>query len=193
MKKIFNSLTSKVVCVFALALFTGMAYGQCPVGETNISATYTTGAFNNENGWLLWNASAGSVVLDGGNDPAAGTMKACVPDGDVIELYSFETFGDGWNTPANLVVSTCETGAVNGCAEQTDDLFTWAHPDTGTGGAANMGAPGGLLAQSFSVACVVATCEIVCPADIAVGNDPGECSAAVELPDPVLMLSLIHI
>ena len=124
MKKIFNLLTKQVTCVFALLLLAGMTYGQCPAGETNVDVCYTAGGFNAENGWLLWNATTGAVQLDGGNDPAEGTMTTCVTDGDVIELYVFETFGDGWCLPACIDVKTNESGLVNGCAAQNEALIT---------------------------------------------------------------------
>ncbi len=213
MKKIINLLTQSLAVLSLVLVSMSLGYGQCSPGQINVDVSYTAGGFNGENGWLLWNATAGTptgpmasaaagcdpnatVVYsgDGGMNPVAGTTSICVADGSSVELYLFETFGDGWCAPACIDVSVNEDGSNNGCDPLSVAAFTSCPggPNALFSGATpeNMGTPaGGVLAASFTVTgsgCAPPSCSIECPDDIVLSTDPGVCSAFVELPEPVL-------
>ena len=104
--KNFNRL---IALVTSFVLFGVVAYAQCPAGQTNVDVTYIAGGFNAENGWALYDATAGTMLAcasSGGAGPVAGTTNVCVVDGNNIELHTFESFGDGWCPPASIEVAT---------------------------------------------------------------------------------------
>lgn len=195
MKKIYNLLTSSVACIMVMTLAVTVATAQCPPGQTNVEVTYTAGGFNFENGWALWDATTGTELLcapTGGLGPAAGTQSVCVTDNNAIELRGFETFGDGWCPPANIVVAVNETGAANGCANPNGGpagvaqvIYDGDSGASGTGAYACTGNPSaGAIAVSFSTFCP--SCEATCPDDIEVSTDDGVCEATVTIPNPTL-------
>jgi len=106
---------------------------QCPAGQTNVDITYTTGGFNGENGWALWDATAGVVLACDSPDPAGGTTSVCITDGNTIELQGFESFGDGWCAPANISVDVNETGIANGASGQMANLYSGNTTASGNG------------------------------------------------------------
>ena len=196
MKKIFNLFTHQLTGVFALVMLVGAAYGQCPTGQSNVDITYQTGGFNGENGWALVNTStmppsALACAPTGGAGPAAGVTSVCVPDGATIQLYAWETFGDGWCAPAMITGEITEDGSANGgCTFVGDALFAPMSAGmavSGTGGmtcpptAAQIGAAQAVGA-AFTTGC--STCEITCPDDVTVSNDTGVCGAFFECPPP---------
>ena len=210
MKKIYHLFTQRIALVLAMMFTVGMLSAQCPAGQTNVDVDYTAGGFNGENGWALFDATAGVVLAcasTGGAGPATGVTSVCVTDGNTIQLATFETFGDGWCPPAEIDVLVNETGAANACAAPAglppgamSSLIggpqSLANMGTAAGNGAYTCVVGGALPANafisgeFSTFCPI--CEIICPADIVVGNAPGLCaSAPVAIADPTL--SLIHI
>lgn len=203
MKKIYNFLTKLTVCC-VMMLAVQVSYGQCPAGQTNVDITMANETFQGENAWFLWDATAGSAVACVNSNPGQwvnnSTVSACVNDGNTIELYGYESFGDNWNG-ATLTVETNETGAVNGCGPNNILLFDGGSsgPDdndrtAGFGdGGINCATPDdpvftnqvGALITSFSTVCLV--CDVVCPANITVATEDGVCEATVAVPDPQLI------
>ncbi len=179
MKKIYNFLTKLTACT-VLLLSVQVMYGQCPVGQTEVSVTMSGEIFTGENDWLLWDATAGSSVRCQTTWTNNLTVTACATDGNTIELYGYETFGDGWNG-GTLDVAITEDGSVNGCLMQNTPVFSGGAV-SGTG--ATSCVPGnGVLFTTFSTACISG---LTCPDDITASNDPGVCEALVTIPDPVV-------
>src|SRR5690606_17259559 len=106
---------TKLLCV-VMAVFLGYhANAQCPVGSTEVTVTYTTGTFDTENAWSLWDATSGTELLCyATNQSGASTQTTCVTHDNNIELRTWESFGDGWNG-STITVATTEDGTVNGC------------------------------------------------------------------------------
>ena len=96
MEKIkFTKILSFCLMVFGMfAAQTG--YAQCPAGQANVEVTYFSGSFNQENSWLLWDATAGAEVLCDDATSVPGVYPACATIGNTLELYVWDTFGDGW-------------------------------------------------------------------------------------------------
>ncbi|MFT6021661.1 MAG: hypothetical protein ACI9CQ_004471, partial [Saprospiraceae bacterium] len=67
----FTKIMTLCLMVFGM-LSTQTSQAQCPVGQTEVTVTMTVGGFNNENSWVLWDATAGAEVSCGGQGPAAG-------------------------------------------------------------------------------------------------------------------------
>jgi len=189
MKKIFNLFTHQISCVVAMMMLVGVSYGQCPMNETQLCVTYVTGGFNAENGWALWNAST-STPIAGFQNPAAGVSMFCVPDGDVIELYAFETFGDGWCPPAMISVAACEDGSNNGgCVNNSEYIAPTSTTAAGNGGFTGANHTAGELVPTSNPAFAqivtgCSECEIECPDDVTVSNSVGLCGAFFECPPP---------
>lgn len=194
MKKIYNLLFNLMPCLVFLLMVT-VASAQCPAGETKVDVTYTVGAFNGENGWALWDATAGVELLcqpTGGAGPAGGTSSVCVTDNNTIELRGFETFGDGWCAPANIVVEVNETGAANGCGMPNGGapgsvqlIYDGNTGASGTGAYGCTGNPSnGAIGVSFSTFCP--SCIVDCPDDVTVSTEDGICEATVTIPSPTL-------
>lgn len=195
MKKIYNLLSNIVPCLVVMMLVVTVASAQCPVGQTKVDVTYTTGGFNGENGWSLYDVTAGVELLcedTGGSGPPAGTQSVCVTDNNTIELRGFETFGDGWCPPANIVVAVNETGAVSGCGMPNGGapgvpqvIYDGNTGASGTGSYSCTGSPGGTTAVSFNTFCP--SCLVTCPpSTIEVGTEDGVCEATVDIPNPTL-------
>ena len=186
-----------------LVLSVQVSYAQCPVGQTEVSITMSGETFTGENAWLLYDATAGSAVACVNSNPNEWvnnqTVTACVNDGNTIELYGYESFGDGWNG-GQLDVWTTESGAANGCMNQNIFLFSGASSAFDNDRAAGTADSGincvtpndasfpnqvGDLMTTFSTMCVppVVTCP---PSPITVDTDPGVCDATFMVPDPVL-------
>ncbi len=189
MKLIYSQI--KYIACFAL-VFGAMhsVKAQCPPQSQQVCVTYTSGSFNTENSWLLYDASAGVELACDGTSPTVGTTMACVPSGNTVELYAYETFGDSWNG-ATLALDMCEDGSNNGCDAQGQQLLAATGNPGGASG--NATAPcgsdmtgTGALAWSGVINEQGAGCIqcITCPADITVNNDPGVCGAFVNVPLP---------
>ncbi len=201
MKKMYN-LFIKLTSCFVLMLAVVTAYGQCPVGQTEISITTDNETFTGENSWFLWDATANSAlacVNSGLNQWVNGATTAiCVTDGNTIELYGYESFGDNWNN-GTITAESSEDGSANGCGNQSIVFFDGGSPGpddndrtAGFGdGGINCSTPDdpvftnqqGFLITSFSTVCV---CAFTCPDDVTVGTDDGVCEATVTIPDPEL-------
>ena len=192
---------TQILCLAFMTLMSFQAMAQCPVGETNVTVTYQSGIFDNENAWSLWDATAGvELACYASNDLGNSTQSACVTQGNDIELRAFESFGDNWNG-ATVAVATSDDGSENGCDPDMETLYG---PNGNPGGADGNGTyfctsspQNGALAFSFNIEACGAppgggggpgACSILCPPDITVTTDPydGElsCDAYVEI-DPV--------
>ena len=199
MKKIFNLFTHQFASVIALVMLVGVAYGQCPIGQAQVTVTYTTGGFNGENGWALVNAStAPPTVLAGFQNPPAGATSVCAPQGSNIQLLTFETFGDGWCAPAMITAAITEDGSANNMclfgANSADNMClfevnpVFAPLSAGAGASGNGAFSAANLANGVVAGSVTTQscpdCVITCPDDIVVGNDTGVCGAFIECPPP---------
>ena len=185
MKKIFNLFTQQTALAFAMLLVVGGLSAQCPANQVNVDVDYATGAFDAENGWALFDATAGQV-LECYSTFTTGDQASsvCVPAGNNIEVYAWETFGDNWNG-ATLSVTVNEDGSVNGCIPSMDAILDM---DGNPGGADGngvftcvVGGPlpaNGALAATFTTSCVIPECMIVCADDqLVIGNAPGLCAS----------------
>jgi hypothetical protein len=200
MKKMYNLLFNLMPCLFVMTLAVTVASAQCPVGQTKVDVTYTTGGFNGENSWVLYDVTAGVDLLCQTSNPPGGTQSVCVTDNNVIELQGYESFGDGWCPPANIVLAVNENGSANGCANPNGaspgtviELYNGNTGASGNGtalcnnsGTSTTGSTGA-VAVSFSTFCP--SCDVTCPDDITVGTDPGVCQALVTIPDPTIAVS----
>ena len=173
------------------------SFAQCPVGQTNVTVSTTSGTFDAENGWELVDATANTVLLCESSGPgiaAPGSFSTCVVDGNSIELHTFDDFGDTWNG-AMIGVSSSEDGSVNGCGAQMFELIPLFEPgDPGpaqTNPTCNVGgAPTGTSTNIFGpfvTACN--TCMVICPTDPDDGDsifefetDPGLCAGTATIP-----------
>jgi len=214
MKKIYSLIQFSLLAMVIFSSAATNLNAQCADGTTEVSVTMSNETFDGENSWLLWDATAG-MALAGVNSnatsmPAGGTpavpcanttpsggwvdgqtVSACVTDGNVIELYTYESFGDGWQN-GNLLVETTEDATAFvavPCAPQNFLLFDGSSTASdndlvaGTGdGGIDCTTPGaGVLSASFSTACI-SGCDIECPEDIVANTDPGVCVANTILP-----------
>lgn len=180
MKKIYNYLTKLTACA-VLLLSVQVMFGQCPNGQTEVSITMSGETFTGENDWLLWDATANTSVRCQTVWTNNATVTACATDGNTIELYGYESFGDGWNG-GQLDLATSEDGSVNGCVPQNIFLFSGASNASGNG-FTNCTPGAGDLMFSFSTACISG---VTCPDDITASTEPGVCEATVTIPDPAL-------
>ena len=126
----FTKLTCWCALV-VLALFGAQtSFAQCPVGQTNVTVSTTSGTFDAENGWELVDATTNTVLLCESSGPgiaAPGSFSVCVTDGNSIELHTYDDFGDTWNG-AMIGVSSNEDGSVNGCGSQMFELIPLFQP-----------------------------------------------------------------
>ncbi len=200
MKKLkFTNIFSLCLMVFGL-FAVQTANAQAPVGEAQIEVEYTGGSFNGENSWLLWDATAGAEVLCDDAASVPGVYTANVTQGNTIELYAWETFGDNWNG-ATIEVRYNEDGSVNACAANMDVILAADGNPGGADGNGSLnacpgGTPadggGGALATSFVVALDLCPggatgCELFCPTPVIVATtDAGsDCTALVTVPQPL--------
>ena len=154
--KNISKISIRILSSLALLFFTIVSYGQ-----TTYEVTYTGGSFNNENSWLLWDATAGSELLCDDATSVPGTYSVPVPSGNTVELYAWESFGDNWNG-ATLQLArgsvspdpSCATGEIlygpngnPGGADGNGSLFSCPGGSPTDGG-------GGALAFTFINACL---------------------------------------
>ncbi len=190
---------TQLLCLVMFTLYGFQAIAQCPTGETNVTVTYTSGIFDEENAWSLYDATAGvELACYATSQTGANSQSACVTQGNDIELRTFESFGDGWDN-ASIDVSTSDDGSSNGCDPDNESLF-FSNADNiaiGNGSYFCTGNPqAGNLVFSFNLdACFTPPpggggtgCSILCPPDITVTTDPYDgdlsCDAYVTI-DPV--------
>ena len=95
-----SSISIRILSTLALLFYTMLSYGQ-----STYDVTYTSGIFNGENSWLLWDATTNSELLCDDEPSAPGTYSVPVPAGHSIELYLWESFGDNWNGGASISLS----------------------------------------------------------------------------------------
>jgi len=194
---------TKILCLclmFFGVLGTQKMMAQCPVGQTQVCVTTIAGAFDTENGWELVDVTANTVLACESSGPGvvAGMTMVCATDGNVLELHTYDDFGDTWNG-AEIEVATCEDGSVNGCTANNNVLLPSFQPGDPGPAQANGnpcpagGAPSGVSTNIFPVAaagdiaCIM--CTINCPVDPVDGdsiftavNTPGLCEGAVVIP-----------
>jgi subtilisin-like proprotein convertase family protein len=133
------------LCLMFCGLFSSLnIQAQCPVGRTRVNLAMSGETFTGENGFILWNATAGQALVRVGTNNTPGvacppgvvpastgsglwingqSVNVCAPDGATLQLFTYESFGDAWNG-GNLVVTTNENGSINGCNAQNLALYT---------------------------------------------------------------------
>ena len=105
MKKIYSLIQFCLAAMVIISSAASSLNAQCMDGTTEVSVTMTGEAFDGENSWLLWDATAGMTLAGVNSNPAASTpcanttasgmwtdnqtVTACVPDGNVIEPVSY--------------------------------------------------------------------------------------------------------
>lgn len=88
------------------ALFTvmaGLAYAQCPTGETEVTMTIVTDRYGDETEWVVTGTGGSPTYASGGpytTQNSAGEypqtpVTFCVPDGTVLTITVTDTYGDG--------------------------------------------------------------------------------------------------
>lgn len=135
-----------------------------------ITLDWTPGGWAYEVGWEIVQVSNGAVVhceATLGANPASQTIN--LDENNTYNVYGYDDWGDGWNG-GNLEV------LVSGVSLGNFTLAGGGNPNSCNGSYS-----GGPLLGSFTVA---APCDITCPADITVDNDPGECGAQIDVPLP---------
>lgn len=196
MKNIY-SLILTVACIVLCAV---------SVNAQQATVTYTSGFFDNENGWQLVDVTPivtedcdGNIVAIPNEEVvsclATGSLPAgiggptfntteMVTTGNQYELRAYETFGDGWADNATWIptIALVSDGGVS---------FGPTTPATSGTGPVNCGGTNanGDLLFSFTANPPDAggggnNCVILCPDDIVVDTDPGVCSATLQLPPP---------
>ncbi len=157
MKSIFN-LFKYTACTIVM-----MCMVQTVSAQTQLSLTvnYTSSTFDNENGWEL-QANGAQVATYATGDTGPASITACVLPGDALDLYTYESFGDGWGGSSVDVVwgGTSLTGGP---------IFP---PSSGNGNCCAAAGTGDLV---WSGAAPVPACVMTCPADQAVSTAPGTC------------------
>jgi len=191
--KLIYSQIKNIACLVLVFGAIQTISAQCPAGQTQVCVEYGSGSFNGENSWLLWDATAGTDIACDDAPSVPGTYTACATNGNTLELYAFETFGDNWNG-ATLSLSICENGSANGCDAQSSLLYG---PDGNPGGADGNGSlnscpggtpfdqGGGALAFTLPGGTQCLMCS-TCADDITVNNDPGECGATLPIEYPII-------
>jgi len=154
-----------------LSFMVAFVFANVMMAQTQaITLDWTTGAFAAEPGYEIVQQSNGAVVAceqSGGSIPVDQTVN--LEENNTFDVYGHDSWGDGWNG-ANLEV------LVSGVS-----LGNFTLGGGGSGNSCNGVFSNGVYLGSFTVA---APCDITCPADITVDNDPGECGAQVDVPQP---------
>lgn len=134
------------------------------MAQITIERTFSPSIFGSEVGWQIVNQATNDVVdceATGFPAPSSAPVQLSVPAGD-YEVRAFDSFGDGWDNGQITVtqggVVLCQSGYSGGGSN------TCPGPTAGT------------VICSFQVA---APCNVICPGDIVVDNDPGQCGAVV--------------
>ncbi len=189
----------------------------CMTLQAQVTVNYVANAFDNETAWLLWDATDQVPLAQrelGVNQPfgTPTTVTVFPPTGNAIELYTYESFGDGWNGctielvcggtsifgPADPGTSGCDaTGSVvdeviiietivSPCTgELTEVEVSALAPDPG-GAQPVVGAPcpADLIASCTAPVNPLVGCDIICPDDLVLNTDPGVCTSNASLPGP---------
>jgi len=145
MQKLTRPLSNNLLFSFLGILFflssTKNLLAQCPTGSTEVTVTYTTGAFDNENSWVLWDAT-NNMSLACYEESQVGTniQTACVPNGAQIELITYESFGDGWHE-STISVEVSEDGTDGSSCSNiaSTSIFSNLAPINGEGSPNNPG------------------------------------------------------
>ncbi len=183
----------------------------CASMQAQVTVNYASGAFDNEVAWLLWDATD-NVCLATYEMGQTGSTSVTVfpPSGNNVELYAYESFGDGWNGAtieficgttsvfgpadsgadgANAAGSVCDETTtivqeISGCSGMLEDVeVVTFSPDPGTS-QPTIGAASAAVLVGACTAPVFTGCEITCPDDIQVDTEPGVCTSNVVLPEP---------
>ena len=152
------------------------------LSQASVDMTWTPGSWSSEPGFELIEVATGTVYYcEEAGFPAttpAGVTNLNLPYGD-YEVRGFDSFGDGWNGGtlsfdyAGITVFTT-TGPPNVGFSPSNN--------TCDGNASPVTDPSAAILGTFTIAPI--TCQITCPADITVDNDPGSCDAFVNVPLP---------
>lgn len=186
-----NNYAKQFSCLAILfllsVLYVNTASAQCADDQTEITISMGSELFSGDNGWVLWDATANSEILCVDAWVNNTDVTTCISNGNNIQLYAYESWGDGWEAVLTVTTSEDATNYTNGCAPNLGSvLFTGGYPDDGTFNTINCGTSPvgtGLLLGSFSTTCIL--CAITCPSDITVNADPALCGANVTLPLPI--------
>ncbi|MDG1297501.1 MAG: proprotein convertase P-domain-containing protein, partial [Saprospiraceae bacterium] len=163
MKKLNKQLFVGFSFLFAM-LFTNLI-----VAQQSITLEWAPGGFVGEVGYEVIQSSTGAVVAceqTGGAGPA--TQTVLLAEDETYDVRAFDSWGDGWN---GGVLSATTSGVTLG-------TFSLANGGGNTN-VCNGNNNNGIFLGSFFVA---APCDIECPADMTVDNDPGVCGADVTIP-----------
>ena len=165
MKKLNKQLFVGFSFMFALL------FANVMVAQQTLTLDWTTGAFANEPGYEIIQVSNGAVLAceaTYGATPVDVTVSA--PEGETYNVYGYDGWGDGWNGASLDVL-------VSGVS-----LGSYSLGGGGIGNSCNGVFSNGAFLGSFFVA---APCDIECPADMTVDNDPGVCGADVTVPPAI--------
>ena len=152
-------------------ILTVVCFVLCVVGSQSLNAqqatvTYTSGAFDCENGWQLVDATTNTLTAAcyGTGETGGATENAPLIPGNTYELRTFESFGDTWNGSTIALVA-------NGG-------FSYGPQDPGTmgNGSVTCGAPatGDVV---FTFVAQQPPCEMTCAPSITVNTAPGTCES----------------
>ena len=131
--QLFKNIRFILFSFFLLLIHGDPLAAQCPAGSTEVTVSYTTGAFDNENSWVLYDATNGvSLACYEESQQGANTQTACVPDNAQIELITYESFGDGWNN-STITVSISDDGSGGSTCTNVTDIFSSLSPLNGGG------------------------------------------------------------
>ena len=209
----FTKLLS-LCLLFLGVLGTSNLKAQCPNGQTEITITVNGEGFTNEVGWVLFDATAGTVLQCFDTEPTTvvngAAIPTCVPHGNSMEIYTYESFGDNWNGGMITVEATEDASAyTDGCLPVDGVVLSTFAPSAddnditaGTGdGGINCPTPdltAGALDFTFTTECLM--CTLTCPVDpvdgdgiFEFGTDPGVCEAAVTLPPATISADCVGV
>ncbi|MEZ4953746.1 MAG: MopE-related protein [Saprospiraceae bacterium] len=102
-----------ILFLLGLTVFQNDIHAQCPAGQIELTVTYQSASNDAENSWLLWDATTGTELLCDDAPAVASANTVCVVVGHTINLYVWETNGDGWNN-STIAISYSEDGSNNG-------------------------------------------------------------------------------
>ncbi|NBC03015.1 MAG: hypothetical protein GVY20_04835, partial [Bacteroidetes bacterium] len=180
----FTNLLSLFVSFVALFSVSSMNAQVVTCTTTGETITINTGddAFAGEVGWELFNVSTGEVVAYEQTGFPLGANQSVTFDVPVgqYELYGYDSFGDNWG---GFFGPTFDIEVVyqNQTVCSGNDV---AGPGNGTANASvacgGNNTNGTALCMTFQIG--DGACDVECPDDIVVDNDPGECGAFVNIP-----------
>ncbi len=160
--KTANSTLKQLLGVFVLLFVSAGVQAQ-----VNIVRTFSPGSFAAECGWEIINVGTNTVYdceAAGGTTPPTTPATLSVPAG-TYQVRAYDSFGDGWNGGQISItqggVSLCQATLSSGGFSNT---CPGPNPTPGT------------VICTFQVQ---QPCQVTCPGNIVVNNDPGQCGAVV--------------